>query len=103
MARAGRLGHRVPGAARVYGHVTPQMGRRVLGVPEDRWRGSVTALTDRERERLFTAAPPLGAHYRGNSESGLRGEPASKTISRIAPSLGRAVFTRMSDKPSDLR
>lgn len=65
--------------------------------------GSVTALTARERAWLFAVAPTLGEHYRGNSESGLREEPASKTISQISPSLGRPVFAHMSDKPSDLR
>lgn len=88
VARAARLGHRVPGMARVYEHVTPQMRRRVLSVLETRWRGSVTALTAREREWLFAVAPTLEEHYRGNSESGLREEPASKTISQISPSLG---------------
>jgi hypothetical protein len=42
-ARAARLGHTVPGMGRVYGHVTPQLRRRVPSVLETRWRGSVAA------------------------------------------------------------
>ena len=46
------------------------------------------ALTIQERERLFAAAPVLEEHYRGNSESGLLKEPASKMISQISPKAG---------------
>ncbi len=45
----------------------------------------------------------LEEHHRGDGESGLPEEPASKTISRISPSPGWSVFTHMSGKPSDLR
>jgi integrase len=87
-ARAARLGHTVPGMGRVYGHVTPQLRRRVPSVLEARWRGSVAALTAQERDRLFAPVPGLEEHGRGNSESGLREEPASKTISQISPNPG---------------
>jgi integrase len=88
VARAARLGHTVPGMGRVYEHVTPEMRRRVLSVLETRWWGSVAALTTQERDRLFALAPELEEHYRGNSESGLREEPASKMISQISPNPG---------------
>ena len=87
VARAARPGHRAPGMARVHEHVTVEMKRRVLSVLEDRWRGSVAALTVRERERLFAVAPVLEAHYRGDRENGLPEEPARKMISQISPKL----------------
>lgn len=88
VARAARLGHTVAGMGRVYEHVTPEMERRVRSVLESRWTRSVRALTQRERDRLFGMAPILEEHYRGNSESGLPKEPASKLISQISPKAG---------------
>ena len=74
--------------ARIYEHVTPEMKRRVLTVLEERWLRSVATLTHGERERLFAMAPLLEEHYRGNGESGLPKEPASKMISHISPKAG---------------
>src|SRR5699024_1245518 len=88
VARAARPGHRVPGMARVHEHVTVEMKRRVLNVLENRRQESVAALTIRERERLFAAAPVLEAHYRENTKNGLPKEPASKMISQISPKAG---------------
>lgn len=88
VAKAARLGHTVPGMARIYEHVIPETKRRVLTVLEERWQRSVAALTYKERVRLFGMAPMLEEHYRGNSESGLPKEPASKMISRISPKAG---------------
>lgn len=88
VARAARLGHTIPGMKRVYELVTPKMKKRVLKVTEKRWRKSVDALTYWERDRLFDMAPILEEHYRGNSESGLPKEPASKMISQISPKVG---------------
>ncbi|MFE9245099.1 hypothetical protein [Nocardiopsis sp. NPDC006938] len=73
---------------RVYELVTPKMKKRVLKVTEKRWRKSVDALTYWERDRLFSMASILEEHYRGNSESGLPEEPASKMISQISPKVG---------------
>lgn len=87
VARAARLGHTMVGMGRVYEHVTPEMKWRVLTVLEERWQRSVSALTHTERDRLFGMAPKLDEHYRGNSESGLPTEPASKMISQISPNL----------------
>ncbi|MFD3683194.1 hypothetical protein ACFWTE_00030 [Nocardiopsis sp. NPDC058631] len=88
VARATRLGHTVPGMGRVYEHVTPEMERRVRSVLEGRWVRSVDALTYWERDRLFGLAPIPQEHHRGNSESGLPEEPASKSISQISPRAG---------------
>lgn len=65
----------------IYEMVTDEMKRSVLRVTEARWTRSVEALAYWERDRLFGMAPILEEHYRGNSESGLPKEPASKMIS----------------------
>lgn len=63
VARAARLGHRMPGMANVYEHVTPTMKEQVLAALERRWRGSVRALSPRERERLMEMVPRLREYY----------------------------------------
>jgi len=68
VARAARLGHRMPGMANVYEHVTPAMREQVLIVLEQRWQASVGALGPGERERLMEMAPRLGEYYPDKSQ-----------------------------------
>ncbi|MET7298334.1 hypothetical protein [Embleya sp. NPDC005575] len=60
VARRARLGHKMPGIARVYEHVTPEMEQRVSDVLEARWDGSLLALDANERETLVGLLPHLG-------------------------------------------
>ncbi|WP_026126819.1 hypothetical protein [Nocardiopsis xinjiangensis] len=68
VARAARLGHRMPGMANVYEHVTPEMREQVLTVLERRWQASVGALGPGERDRLMEMLPRLGEYYPVESE-----------------------------------
>jgi len=68
VARAARLGHRMPGMANVYEHVTPAMRTQVLDVLEQRFRASMHALSSREQERLMEMVPKLGEYYPVESE-----------------------------------
>lgn len=85
VARAARLGHKVPGMASVYEHVTPAMQQLVRSVLEALWWASVDAVSAQDRERLFAAVPLLGERYRANMKNGLPEEPAEKMISRMSP------------------
>lgn len=60
VARAARLGHKMPGMAGVYEHVTPEMKRRVLQALRERWEASLPALRGWERERLLAVQPQMG-------------------------------------------
>ncbi|MFI0482914.1 hypothetical protein [Actinomadura sp. 9N215] len=62
VARAARLGHRLPGMADVYEHVTPAMKEQVLQPLQKRWETSLLALRADERDRLIAAAPSWGRH-----------------------------------------
>ncbi len=64
VARAARLGHRMPGMGEVYEHVTPPMKKKVRDVLEERWRQSLQALQPGERERLMETVPRVGEYYR---------------------------------------
>ncbi|KAB2341636.1 hypothetical protein F8566_40815 [Actinomadura rudentiformis] len=57
VARAARLGHKLPGMADVYEHVTPDMQQRVLDVLQARWDSSVAQLTADERRHLLRIVP----------------------------------------------
>lgn len=59
VARAARLGHKLPGMADVYEHVTPAMKERILKALQQRWEASLLALPSGERERLLTLLPQL--------------------------------------------
>ena len=71
VARAARLGHKLPGMAQVYEHVTPVMLKQVLRVLEARWAGSVSSLTEVERDHLFVMAPILEEQYRKDINDGV--------------------------------
>lgn len=71
VARAARLGHKLPGMAQVYEHVTPVMLKQVLRVLEARWLGSVSSLTEVERDHLFVMAPILEEQYRKDINDGV--------------------------------
>jgi integrase len=58
VARAARLGHRLPGMADVYEHVTPAMEQAVLDALQARWEKSVAQLTDAEHAQLLLICPP---------------------------------------------
>lgn len=102
VARAARLGHKVPGMARVYEHVTPRMQERILSVLETRWVGSVASLTDVERERLFTMAPVLEEHYKEATKGGLFGSPLPGDLPNISH-LRENHFPGRTERSSDLR
>ncbi|WP_193374640.1 hypothetical protein [Nocardiopsis ganjiahuensis] len=61
--------------AQVYEHVTPVMLKQVLRVLEARWAGSVSALTEAERDHLFAMAPMLEEQYREDINDELSSEP----------------------------
>ncbi|HXA58743.1 MAG TPA: hypothetical protein VNW94_06225, partial [Streptosporangiaceae bacterium] len=57
VARAARLGHKLPGMADVYEHVTPAMEKAVRDALTRRWKQSVRQLTDTERQHLAEIVP----------------------------------------------
>jgi hypothetical protein len=57
VARAARLGHKLPGMADVYEHVTPAMEKTVRDALTRRWKQSVRQLTDPERQHLAEIVP----------------------------------------------
>ena len=59
VARAARLGHKLPGMADVYEHVTPAMKRQVLEALQARWEASLLALRSGERDHLLAVLPQL--------------------------------------------
>jgi integrase len=59
VARAARLGHKLPGMADVYEHVTPPMKEQVLQALQQRWETSLLALRASERDRLIAAVPQM--------------------------------------------
>jgi integrase len=61
VARRGRLGHKMKGIARTYDHVTPEMRRQILDTLEKRWQAALDGLTEKERARLESWFPHLGA------------------------------------------
>jgi hypothetical protein len=48
IARRARVGHKIPGIARVYEHVTPEMLQQQSDVLETRWLTAAVALTEDE-------------------------------------------------------
>lgn len=50
----------MPGIARIYEHVTPEVEQRVSDVPEARWDASLPTLDANERETLVGLLPHLG-------------------------------------------
>lgn len=86
VARAARLGHKMPGMANVYEHVTPEMKRRVLQTLQERWEASLLALRGRERERLLALQPRMKDQI--NQLTARRKAEASegdKIIAQISP------------------
>jgi len=83
VARAARLGHKLPGVADVYEHVTPAMIGRTLRCLTRRWHQSIRDLRPDERELLVTLVPSLaGEVERAMSARRRRG---GETISQISP------------------
>jgi integrase len=90
IGRAARLGHKLPGVAEVYEHLTPEMKQRTLKVLQARWETSIAQLTGGERAKLLTIVP---AKLRdsitqcdreaGRVEAGGSAQP--KMISKISP------------------
>lgn len=62
VARAARLGHKLPGMADVYEHVTPEARRRVLEALRSRWEASVVRLSEAERRDLRLILQPGFGH-----------------------------------------
>ncbi|GAA1773862.1 hypothetical protein [Streptomonospora arabica] len=68
VGRAARLGHRMPGMADVYEHVTPETKSRILQVLTRRWEESLTGLDHAERRKLALFVPELAdVHYRDDA------------------------------------
>lgn len=63
VARRARLGHKMPGIARIYEHVTPEMEERVMSALEARWDASLLALDPNERDTLCGWVPHLKDVY----------------------------------------
>lgn len=59
VGRAARLGHRMPGMAGVYEHVTPETRRRIRDCLQARWEESLLALRGHERQRLIAYLPQM--------------------------------------------
>jgi hypothetical protein len=90
VARAARLGHKLPGMAEVYEHVTPQMKQRVLQTLQIRWETSLTELTGAELQRLLTMVPPKLSEVITRRDGDEEGAKAARTggaemISNISP------------------
>ncbi|MBB4932783.1 hypothetical protein F4561_003603 [Lipingzhangella halophila] len=65
VGRAARLGHRMPGMANVYEHVTAETKARILDVLTRRWRDSITSLDHTEQRKLASFVLELAReHYR---------------------------------------
>ncbi|MGH3484718.1 MAG: tyrosine-type recombinase/integrase [Nocardioidaceae bacterium] len=84
VARRARLGHKMPGIAKIYEHVTPEMERRVSDALETRWLGSLSALTDDERSRLATWVADLTESIEAASRS--RAASGDGSVSQMTPS-----------------
>ncbi|GAA1748511.1 tyrosine-type recombinase/integrase [Streptomonospora arabica] len=68
VGRAARLGHRMPGMADVYEHVTPETKTRILEALTRRWENSLTRLDHAERRKLALIVPELAdVHYRDDA------------------------------------
>jgi hypothetical protein len=90
IGRAARLGHRLPGMADVYEHLTPEMKRRTLKVLQARWESSIAQLTDAERRQLISIAPPklresIAQREGRNGGAETSGSAQPKMISKISP------------------
>ncbi|GAB3979262.1 integrase [Actinoallomurus acanthiterrae] len=89
IGRAARLGHRLPGMADVYEHLTPEMKRRTLNVLQARWESSVAQLAEAERQRLIAIVPPkLRESMTCEGRNGgveTSGSAQPKMISKISP------------------
>ncbi|MGW0227385.1 tyrosine-type recombinase/integrase [Actinopolymorpha singaporensis] len=71
IARRARVGHKMPGIARVYEHVTPEMQQQVSEVLEARWLTAALALEEDELAKLLDWVPQL----RSAIEAARRGRP----------------------------
>jgi integrase len=90
VGRAARLGHKLPGMADVYEHLTPEMKQRTLKVLQARWESSVAQLTVGERDQLLAIVPPklrkaLTDSDRPEERAEANGRAHSKLISNISP------------------
>jgi hypothetical protein len=90
VGRAARLGHKLPGTADVYEHLTPEMKQRTLKVLQARWESSVAQLTVGERDQLLAIVPPklrkaLTDSDRPEERAEANGRAHSKLISKISP------------------
>jgi integrase len=90
VARAARLGHKLPGMADVYEHVTPAMQRATLEALQARWHNSIEQLTEIEQAHLRAVIPPkihLEVTQRDRQVEAVerRGRPLRRTISNISP------------------
>jgi integrase len=86
VARAARLGHTMPGMARVYEHVTPEMKRRVLETLQERWESSLLALRGRERKRLLVLHPQMEEQInRLTARRQAEASEGDKIIAQISP------------------
>ncbi|WP_433337569.1 hypothetical protein [Spirillospora sp. CA-294931] len=56
-AQAARLGHKLPGMANIYEHVTEEAKQRVLAALQARWEDSVRQLSDDELRHLLLVVP----------------------------------------------
>ncbi|MFD0772339.1 tyrosine-type recombinase/integrase [Streptomonospora algeriensis] len=65
VGRAAWLGHRMPGMAEVYEHVTPETKARILQALTRRWEDSLTGIDHAERRKLASFVPEVAdVHYR---------------------------------------
>ncbi|WUI02846.1 tyrosine-type recombinase/integrase [Spirillospora sp. NBC_00431] len=88
VARAARLGHKLPGMADVYEHVTPVMEEQVLRVLQERWETSLLAMWADDRDRLIATAPQTEkalARLQMRDQAGEVAVGENKIIARISP------------------
>jgi hypothetical protein len=74
----------MPGIAKIYEHVTPEMERQISEASEARWLGSLAALADDERSKLATWVPDLAESIEAASRP--RAAPGDGTVSQTSPS-----------------
>jgi hypothetical protein len=84
IARRARVGHKMPGIARVYEHVTPEMMQQISEVLEARWLTAALALDEDELAKLLGWVPQLRSAIEAARRSQQVGS-GSAMISQFSP------------------
>lgn len=92
VGRAARLGHRMPGMANVYEHVTADTKTRILNVLTRRWQESITRIDHTGQQKLASFVPELTReHYRDDALREVDETSGATMISQISPTVASTV------------